>query len=259
MLVAGGADTQLGSSCVLAPLATNVDLWKPIARQSNLQTESLFKLELQNTLTPDWEKEKRKRRHTSTEGRRNCLNSTEVTQSESSLEGRGHQRLWQRCTHHHDPTWWQLRVVVCIVAIESESGYTSHLSHPYHLGGKCRWRSYWRTVWATWCTTTQKLCNQDCQLRVRLLTHQTMRGPKRQCLYESRADRNDQQFGWQTMNLLKQWSKHFTRTLQKLWTLTVDCNYYLIIVFAMHICERRRIVNGDHRLRFTTQFLCFEI
>ena len=30
MLVAGGADTQLGSSCVLAPLATNVDLWKPI-------------------------------------------------------------------------------------------------------------------------------------------------------------------------------------------------------------------------------------
>ena len=29
-LVAGGADTQLGSSCVLAPLATNVDLWKPI-------------------------------------------------------------------------------------------------------------------------------------------------------------------------------------------------------------------------------------
>ena len=30
MSVAGGADTQLGSSCVLAPLATNVDLWKPI-------------------------------------------------------------------------------------------------------------------------------------------------------------------------------------------------------------------------------------
>ena len=29
-LVAGGADTQLGSCCVLAPLATNVDLWKPI-------------------------------------------------------------------------------------------------------------------------------------------------------------------------------------------------------------------------------------
>ena len=29
-LVAGVADTQLGSSCVLAPLATNVDLWKPI-------------------------------------------------------------------------------------------------------------------------------------------------------------------------------------------------------------------------------------
>ena len=26
MLVAGGADTQLGSNCVLAPLATNVDL-----------------------------------------------------------------------------------------------------------------------------------------------------------------------------------------------------------------------------------------
>ena len=33
MLVAGGADTQLRSSCVLAPLATNVDLWKPIARK----------------------------------------------------------------------------------------------------------------------------------------------------------------------------------------------------------------------------------
>ena len=28
--VAEDADTQLGSSCVLAPLATNVDLWKPI-------------------------------------------------------------------------------------------------------------------------------------------------------------------------------------------------------------------------------------
>ena len=27
----GGADTQLRYSCVLAPLATNVDLWKPIA------------------------------------------------------------------------------------------------------------------------------------------------------------------------------------------------------------------------------------
>ena len=30
-LVARGADTQLGSGCVLAPLATNVDLWNPIA------------------------------------------------------------------------------------------------------------------------------------------------------------------------------------------------------------------------------------
>ena len=29
-VVAGGADTQLGYNCVLAPLATNVDLWKPI-------------------------------------------------------------------------------------------------------------------------------------------------------------------------------------------------------------------------------------
>ena len=29
-LVARGADTQLGSGCVLAPLATNVDLWNPI-------------------------------------------------------------------------------------------------------------------------------------------------------------------------------------------------------------------------------------
>ena len=28
-LVARGADTQLGSSCVLAPLATDVDLWNP--------------------------------------------------------------------------------------------------------------------------------------------------------------------------------------------------------------------------------------
>ena len=27
---ARGADTQLGSSCVSAPLATNVDLWNPI-------------------------------------------------------------------------------------------------------------------------------------------------------------------------------------------------------------------------------------
>ena len=26
---------------------------------------------------------------------------------------------------------------------------------------------------------------------------------KRQCLYESRADRNDHQFSWQTMNMLK--------------------------------------------------------
>ena len=29
-LVARGADTQLGSSCVSAPLATDVDLWNPI-------------------------------------------------------------------------------------------------------------------------------------------------------------------------------------------------------------------------------------
>ena len=29
-LVARGADTQLGSSCISAPLATNVDLWNPI-------------------------------------------------------------------------------------------------------------------------------------------------------------------------------------------------------------------------------------
>ena len=28
-LVIRGADTQLGSSCVLTPLATNVDLWNP--------------------------------------------------------------------------------------------------------------------------------------------------------------------------------------------------------------------------------------
>ena len=36
MLVAGGADTQLGlgSSYVLAPLATNVDLWKPIVNDN---------------------------------------------------------------------------------------------------------------------------------------------------------------------------------------------------------------------------------
>ena len=51
---------------------------------------------------------------------------------------------------------------------------------------------------------TQKLCIQDCQLSVRLQTHQTMRVPKRQCLYENLADRNDHQFGWQTMNMLKQ-------------------------------------------------------
>ena len=29
-LVARGANTQLGSGCVSAPLATNVDLWNPI-------------------------------------------------------------------------------------------------------------------------------------------------------------------------------------------------------------------------------------
>ena len=29
-LVVGGANTQLGSSCVLAHLPTNVDFWKPI-------------------------------------------------------------------------------------------------------------------------------------------------------------------------------------------------------------------------------------
>ena len=29
-LVAKGTDTQLGYSCVLAPLATNVDLWNPV-------------------------------------------------------------------------------------------------------------------------------------------------------------------------------------------------------------------------------------
>ena len=74
----------------------------------------------------DWEKDKRRRRHTSTEGRRNCLHSIEVIQSEWSLEGRGHRWLWQRCTHHRDPTWWQLRVVVCIVS--TESGYASHRS-----------------------------------------------------------------------------------------------------------------------------------
>ena len=31
-LVARGADTQLGSSGVLAPVATNVDLWNPITK-----------------------------------------------------------------------------------------------------------------------------------------------------------------------------------------------------------------------------------
>ena len=35
MLVARGADTQLGSSCVSEPLATNVDLWNPITRKYN--------------------------------------------------------------------------------------------------------------------------------------------------------------------------------------------------------------------------------
>ena len=29
-LVARGADTQVGSSCILAPLATNVDFWNLI-------------------------------------------------------------------------------------------------------------------------------------------------------------------------------------------------------------------------------------
>ena len=28
--IGGGADTQLGSICISAPLATNVDLWNPI-------------------------------------------------------------------------------------------------------------------------------------------------------------------------------------------------------------------------------------
>ena len=31
MSVARGADTQLGSSCISTPLATNVDLWNAIA------------------------------------------------------------------------------------------------------------------------------------------------------------------------------------------------------------------------------------
>ena len=35
MLVAIGVDTQLGSSCVSAPLATNVDLWNPIIIMTN--------------------------------------------------------------------------------------------------------------------------------------------------------------------------------------------------------------------------------
>ena len=161
----------------------------------------------------------------------------EVTQLESSLEGRGHRRLWQRCTHLHDPTWWQLRVVVCIVA--TESGYTSHLSR--HL-------SPWWKMQVTIILTnsmsnmvhhrriTQKLCNLDCQQSVRLQTHQTMRGPKRQCLYEDRADRNDHQFGWQTMNLLKQWSEYFARTLQKFWlqylqwTLLKDGELWTLII-----------------------------
>ena len=51
---------------------------------------------------------------------------------------------------------------------------------------------------------THKFCYQDCQQSVRLQTHQTMKGPNRQCLYENRADRNDHHFGWQTMNMLKQ-------------------------------------------------------
>ena len=33
-LVARGADTQLGSSSVLAPPATNVDLWNPIITEN---------------------------------------------------------------------------------------------------------------------------------------------------------------------------------------------------------------------------------
>ena len=42
MLVARGADTQLESSCVSAPLATNVDLWNPItASVFSLRIESL--------------------------------------------------------------------------------------------------------------------------------------------------------------------------------------------------------------------------
>ena len=36
MLVAGGADTQLGSSYALAPLATNVDLWKLVVIECNV-------------------------------------------------------------------------------------------------------------------------------------------------------------------------------------------------------------------------------
>ena len=35
-LVARGADTHLGSNCVLAPLGTNVDLWNPIVTWINL-------------------------------------------------------------------------------------------------------------------------------------------------------------------------------------------------------------------------------
>ena len=47
-LVAGGADTQVGSSCLLAPLATNVDLWKPIVL-SNFEKGELKRLKTQQT------------------------------------------------------------------------------------------------------------------------------------------------------------------------------------------------------------------
>ena len=85
-------------------------------------------------------------------------------------------------------------------------------------------------------------------------THQTMTGPKRQCLYESRADRNDHQFGWQTIN---KWSEHFAKTVNKI--VSIDSGLWLL--FNCYICNEHswKMENFERWLWFTTKLLCVEI
>ena len=52
-LVARGADTQLGSSCVSAPLATNVDLWNPINDTAKCLCHYISKVDCRLIVTHD--------------------------------------------------------------------------------------------------------------------------------------------------------------------------------------------------------------